>query len=121
MYEQELNNIINTTNNIVIVKVYNKLIRMEQIKGGIISSKRFIADELKISGQSVANAIKWLKGSGYVTETKFQGQTQFILNHVSKKSTEKPAEKLEKPENNQPKPTVIHKSGKTITRFEIPD
>ena len=48
MYEQELNNIINTTNNIVIVKVYNKLIRMEQIKGGIISSKRFIADEQSI-------------------------------------------------------------------------
>ena len=119
MYEQELNNIINTTNNIVIVKVYNKLIRMEQIKGGIISSKRFIADELKISGQSVANAIKWLKGSGYVTETKFQGQTQFILNHVS---SEKPVEKpVEKTEVTKPKPTIVKKGGKTITRFEIPD
>lgn len=121
MFDEELNRIINDSKNIVIIKVYNKLIRMEELKGGIISSKKFIADELNISSQSVANAIKWLKGSGYVTETKFQGQTQFILNHVSKKSTEKPAEKLEKPENNQPKPTVIHKGGKTITRFEIPD
>ena len=94
MFDEELNRIINDSKNIVIIKVYNKLIRMEELKGGIISSKKFIADELNISSQSVANAIKWLKGSGYVTETKFQGQTQFILNHVSKKSTEKPAKTI---------------------------
>lgn len=126
MFDEELNRIINDSKNIVIIKVYNKLIRMEKLKGGIISSKKFIADELNISSQSVANAIKWLRGSGYVTETKFQGQTQFILNHVaSEKTTEKPtepAEKVEQPKvNNQPKPTVIRKGGKTITRYEIPD
>ena len=78
MFDEELNKIINDSKNIVTIKVYNQLIRMEELKGGIISSKKFIADELNISSQSVANAIKWLKVSGYVTETKFQGQTQFI-------------------------------------------
>ena len=119
MFDEELNKIINDSKNIVTIKVYNKLIRMEELKGGIISSKKFIADELNISSQSVANAIKWLKGSGYVTETKFQGQTQFILNHVSsEKALEKP---VEKPKVTKPKPTIVKKGGKTITRFEIPD
>ena len=122
MFDEELNKIINDSKNIVTIKVYNKLIRMEELKGGIISSKKFIADELNISSQSVANAIKWLKGSGYVTETKFQGQTQFILNHIlSEKSPPKPTEKDEQKENTQPKSTIVKKGGKTITRFEIPD
>lgn len=125
MFDEELNQIINDSTNIIIVKVYNKLIRMEQIKGGIFASRNFLAEQLNISNQSVSTALRMLKASGYVTETKFNGQTQFILNHVvSQNPAEKPseqAEKIEKQENNQPKPTVIRKGGKTITRIEIPD
>ena len=125
MYDSELNRIIMESKNISVIKVYNKLIHMEQIKGGIISNKKFLADELGLSIQSVCSAIRMLEASGYVTETKFNGQTQFILNHVvSQNPAEKPAEpaeKVEKQENNQPKPTVIRKGGKTITRMEIPD
>ena len=121
MYDIELNRIIMESKNISVIKVYNKLIHMEQIKGGIISNKKFLADELGLSIQSVCSAIRMLEASGYVTETKFNGQTQFILNHVvSQNPAEKPsepAEKIEKQENNQPKPTVIRKGGKTITRF----
>ena len=126
MFDEELNKIINETTNVAIIKVYNKLIRMEQIKGGIIASRNYLADELKISSQSVCNALRMLKGSGYVTETTFNGQTQFILNHVVSQNSAETVEKIEqqkelKPENNKLKPTVIHKGGKTITRFEIPD
>jgi len=126
MFDEELNQIINDSTNIIVVKVYNKLIRMEQIKGGIFASRNFLAEQLNISNQSVSTALRMLKASGYVTETKFNGQTQFILNHVVsqnpvEKPAEKPAEKLEKPEINQPKQEVVRKGGKTVIRTMIPD
>jgi len=34
MYEEELNQIITESNSIAVIKVYNKLIHMESIKGG---------------------------------------------------------------------------------------
>lgn len=116
MYDEELNEIINKASNVVVIKVYNKLIRTEQLKGGIIISKKYIAEELNLSEQSVRNAIRLLKDDGYITETKFQGQTQFILNHLTK---EKPAESVEKVEKPQPKQEVIRKGGKTVTRMMV--
>lgn len=118
MYEEELNEIINKSNNVIVIKVYNKLIRTEQLKGGIIISKKYIAEELNISEQSVRNAIRVLKADGYITETKFQGQTQFILNHLA---NVKPVNEDEKQENPQPKQEVVRKGGKTVIRTIIPD
>jgi len=120
MYEEELNEIINKASNVVVIKVYNKLIRTEQLKGGIIISKKYIAEELNVSEQSVRNAIRALKADGYITETKFQGQTQFILNQIANVNTKKNLnDNVKSKENNQSRQEIIKKGGKTVTRMMV--
>lgn len=121
MYEEELNKIINESKNIIVIKVYNKLIHMEQVKGGIITSKMYLSKELGVAIQSIYVAIRILEASGYITETKYNGQTKFILHKMTKEKAVQPAENVEKAQKPQPKPVVIRKGGKMITRFEIPD
>ena len=59
--------------------------------------------------------------SEFIKETKINGYTQIILNKLDELDN-KTDEKVEQPQkNSQPKPTVIRKGGKTITRYEIPD
>ena len=121
MYDEELNEIINNASNVVVIKVYNKLIRTEQLKGGIIISKKYIAKELNLSEQSVRNAIRLLKADGYITETKFQGQTQFILNKLDESVKENSVKEEKEQINQQPKQEVVRKGGKTVIRTMIPD
>ena len=119
MYEEELGQVIMSSANVMNIKLYYHLTKMKQFEGGVVASRKFIADELNMSAQYTHTAFNWLIENHFITETKFQGQTQFILNHVS---SEKPVEKtVEKPEVTKPKPTIVKKGGKTITRFEIPD
>ena len=125
MYENELNKVINDAKYLSVVKVYNKLIHMEQVQGGIISNKKFLADELGLSIQSVCNAIRMLKASGYLSEIKFNGQMKFILNHLDfEKSDKNDAEKVVKveksDENIKPRQEIVRKGGKTVTRTMIP-
>ena len=119
MYEEELNQIITESNSIAVIKVYNKLIHMESIKGGVISSKKYIAEELGFPVQTISYAIKLPISSGYITKTTFQGQTQFILNKIceDKKEPEKSAEnKIKSPPNEE----IVRKGGKTIIRKMVP-
>ena len=125
MYENELNKVINDAKYLSVVKVYNKLIHMEQVQGGIISNKKFLADELGLSIQSVCNAIRMLKASGYLSEIKFNGQMKFVLNHLDfEKSDKNDAEKVVKveksDENIKPRQEIVRKGGKTVTRTMIP-
>jgi len=124
MYEEELGQVIMTSSNVMNIKLYYHLTKMKQFEGGIVASRKFIANELNMSAQYTHTAFNWLIENHFITERKFQGQTQFILHKIVEMTNNKPseqAEKVEKQENNQPKPTVIRKGGKTITRMEIPD
>ena len=121
MYEKELNQLIKLAPNVSTIRIYNMLINMEQFKGGVIVSRRYVAEELNLSIPYTYKIFDWLIKAEFIKETKINGYTQIILNKFDE-SDNKTEEKVEQPQkNSQPKPTVIRKGGKTITRYEIPD
>ena len=121
MYSKELDKLIEIAPNIGTIRLYNKLSKMEQFKGGVMVTRKYLAEELNLSQPYVGDIIKWLIKAEFIKENILNGQTQFILNKLDE-SDNKSEEKVEpQQKNSQPKPTVIRKGGKTITRFEIPD
>ena len=61
-------------------KVLAALSSKQEFEGGINTTKKAIADSVKISYDNVARGFKWLKENSYVKERKVNGQTQFLLN-----------------------------------------
>ena len=121
MYEKELNQLIKLAPNVSTIKIYNMLINMEQFKGGILVSRKYVAEELNLSIPYTHKIFDWLIKAEFITETKINGYTQIILNKLDE-SDNKTVEKVEKPkENHQPKQEIIRKGGKTIVRTMIPD
>lgn len=62
-------------------KVFGILMTQQKFdEGGINTTKKAVADRIKISYQSVMSAFKWLKENNYIKERKVNGQTEFLLN-----------------------------------------
>ena len=123
MYEEELGQVIISSANVMNIKLYYHLTKMKQFEGGVVASRKFIADELNMSAQYTHTAFNWLIENHFITKRKFQGQTQFILHKISEMTSNKPAETVEKvdqpKENPQPRQEIVRKGGKTITRMIV--
>ena len=119
MYNKEFDRLIELAPNIATIRVYHKLMKMEPFKGGIVTSKKFIADELNLSSQYVGKVFEWLIKSNFVIETTLNGQTQFILNKLEESTNNDSAKVEQKQENHQPKQEIIRKGGKTVTRMMV--
>ena len=61
-------------------KVFGVLMTQQKFEGGINTTKKAVADKIKISYRSVMTAFNWLKKHGYIRERKVNGQTEFLLN-----------------------------------------
>ena len=119
MYNKEFDRLIELAPNIATIRVYHKLMKMEPFKGGIVTSKKFIANELKLSSQYVGKVFEWLIKSNFVIKTTLNGQTQFILNKLEESTNDESSKIEHKQENHQPKQEVVRKGGKTITRMMV--
>ena len=119
MDTKELEKIANTVPNLATLRIYLHLINLPKYDGGVYTTKFAMCDELQLSNPVVYSAFKWLKEKKYITETKVKGQTKFIINENPENISDK--QEIETPVVNKPKATVIHRGGKTITRYEIPD
>ena len=119
MYSKELDRLIEMAPNIGTIRLYNKLIKMEQFKGGVMVTRKYLAEELNLSQPYVSDIIRWLIKAEFIKENILNGQTQFILNKLDE-STNNDCVKVEhKQENHQPKQEIIKKGGKTITRMMV--
>ena len=121
MYNKEFDKLIELALNIATIRVYHKLMKMEPFKGGIVTSKKFIADELKLLSQYLGKVFEWLIKSHFVIETTLNGQTQFILNNLEELVDSNNTKVDHKQENHQPKQEIIRKGGKEITRMMVED
>ena len=121
MYSKELDKLIEIAPNIGTIRLYNKLSKMEQFKGGVMVTRKYLAEELNLSQPYVGDIIKWLIKAEFIKENILNGQTQFILNKLDE-SVKENSVKEEKPKiNQQPKQEVVSKGGKTVIRTMIPD
>ena len=80
VYRDSFMNFLLNSPDFVTAKVFGSLMTKQKFDSGIKITKKFIADELKVSYRSVMNAFKWLKENGYVKEHKVNGITEFLLN-----------------------------------------
>ncbi len=80
VYKETYRELIMDTTNPSILRVFGLLMTKQEFENGIKTTKKAIADELKISYDSVMVAFKWLKENGYVKEHKVNGITEFVLN-----------------------------------------
>ena len=119
MYSKLKSKLIKITPNLATVRVFDFLLCEEKFDGGVFTTKKFVADTLNITMPTTIHSFQWLIDNHFLIETTKNGIPKFVINENLENIEQKPKEL--KPENNQPKPTVIHKGGKTITRFEIPD
>ena len=88
------------------------LINMEQFKGGVLVSRRYVAEELNLSVSHTHKAFDWLIKADFIKENQINGYTQIILNKLDE-SENKTVEKVEQPkENPQPRQEVVRKGGK---------
>ena len=121
MYEKELNQLIKLAPNITTIRVYNMLINMEQFKGGVVVSRKYVSEELNLSIQHTNKAFQWLIKAEFITEKKINGYNQFILNKLEDKVDEKVEKKEEtQVKTSQTKQEVVKKGGKTIVRTVVP-
>ena len=121
MYEKELNQLIKLAPNVSTIRIYNMLINMEQFKGGVMVSRKYVAEELNLSIPYTHKIFDWLIKADFIKENQINGYAQIILNKLDE-SDNKTVEKVEHPkENHQPRQEVIRKCGKTIIRTMIPD
>ena len=121
MYSEIISKLIQSTPNVATIRVFDFLIHKNQFEGGVVISRKFIADELKLPGTSVLRAINWLLENKYLTETTSNGFSKFIINvenkQIDKVNSKEESKEIEK---TQPKQEIIRKGGKTITRTMIP-
>ena len=121
MYEKELNQLIKLAPNVSTIRIYNMLINMEQFKGGVMVSRKYVAEELNLSISYTHKIFDWLIKADFIKENQINGYTQIILNKLDE-SDNKTVEKVEQPkENSQPRQEVVRKGGKTVIRTMIPD
>ena len=80
VYRDSFMNFLLNSPDFVTTKVFGSLMTKQNFDSGIKITKKFIADELKVSYRSVMNAFKWLKEHDYVKEHKVNGVTEFLLN-----------------------------------------
>ena len=73
-------NFLLRTPDFVTTKVFGSLMTKQEFDRGVNTTKKAIADELKVSYRSVMTAFKWLKEHGYIKERKVRGQSEFLLN-----------------------------------------
>ena len=119
MYEKELNQLIKLAPNVSTIRIYNMLINMEQFKGGVMVSRKYVAEELNLSIPYTHKIFDWLIKADFIKENQINGYTQIILNKLDE-SDNKTVEKVEQPkENPQPRQEVVRKGGKTITRMMV--
>ena len=117
-----ISKLIQSTPNVATIRVFDFLTHKNQFEGGVVISRKFIADELKLPGTSVLRAINWLLENKYLTETTSNGFSKFIINVENKQIEDvKVKDEPQELEKSQPKQEVIRKGGKTITRTMIPD
>ena len=119
MYSKELDKLIEIAPNIATIRVYNKLTKMEQFKGGVVTSRKYIADELNLSGQYVCKVFEWLIKAEFIKESSVNGQTQFILNKLEELVDSNIAKIEEATEKAKSKQQSISKGGKTVTRMMV--
>ena len=80
LYKETYRNLIIENTNPSVLRVFGLLMTKQEFENGIKATKKSLADELKISYDSVMVAFKWLKENGYVKEHKVNGITEFVLN-----------------------------------------
>ena len=80
VYREPFMNFLLTSPDFVTTKVFGSLMTKQEFNRGVNTTKKAIADELKVSYRSVMNAFKWLKEHGYIKERKVLGQSEFLLN-----------------------------------------
>ena len=80
VYRKTYRDLLLGVTNPSILRVFGLLMTKQDFERGINTTKKAVADELKISYDSVMVAFKWLKENGYVKERKVNGQTEFLLN-----------------------------------------
>ena len=80
VYREPFMDFLLRTPDFVTTKVFGSLMTKQEFDRGIGTTKKAIADELKVSYRSVMTAFKWLKENGYIKERKVRGQTEFLLN-----------------------------------------
>ena len=124
VYNKIMSKLIRTAPSFNVIKVYDFLITANKFEGGVVGTKQFIANKIQTTLNSVIRSFKWLKDNNYVTETTVNGIPKFIINENILDNDNKitPSDtSINIKETNKPKATVIHRGGKTITRYEIPD
>ena len=80
VYRETFENFLMVAPDFTTAKVFGVLMTQQKFEGGINTTKKAIADRIKVSYRSVVTAFKWLKEHGYVKERKVFGQTEFLLN-----------------------------------------
>ena len=80
VYEDAIMNLAQETTNPSVLRVFMSLMSKQEFLRGARTTKKAIAEELRISYDSVMVAFKWLKENGYIKERKVSGQTEFLLN-----------------------------------------
>ena len=121
MYSKELDRLIEMAPNIGTIRLYNKLSKMEQFKGGVMVTRKYLAEELNLSQPYVGDIIKWLIKAEFIKENILNGQTQFILNKLDESVKENSVKEEKSQISQQTKQEVVRKGGKTVIRTMIPD
>ena len=94
VYREPFMNFLKQTTKPSVLKVFCLLMMKQEFDRVIKITKKFVADELKVSYDSVMVAFKWLKEHGYIKERKVNGITEFLLNPDVTTCGKKKEEKL---------------------------
>ena len=114
MYDEIISKLIHSTPNVTTIKVFDFLIHKNKFEGGVIISRKYIANELKLPNTSVSRSINWLIENNFLTETTSNGFSKFIINNeIDQIKNIKPKNEIPESETPQPKKEIISKGGKT--------
>ena len=69
VYRETFENFLMVAPDFTTAKVFGVLMTQQKFEGGINTTKKAIADRIKVSYRSVVTAFKWLKEHGYVKFT----------------------------------------------------
>ena len=112
-----ISKLIQTAPNFTVVKVYDFLVNAEKFNDGVVGTKKYVSDKIKITSTSVIKAFKWLEDNNYITETTVNGIPKFIINENI--DFDEVKSKNVNTENNKQNTQIITKGGKTITRMMV--
>ncbi len=80
VYRESFEDFLLTAPDFTTAKVFGVLMTQQNFEGGINTTKKAVADRIKVSYRSVMTAFNWLKEHSYIKERKVNGQTEFLLN-----------------------------------------